>query len=124
AATRLKVAVMAGVIVSSVALTALPPSTATAQPLVMQQLTRVTDDVYMFSMTQYNSMFIVTDEGVILVDPIGTDRAPLLKAAVAAVPPLPVRYVIYAHDHADHISGGSIFADTAQFVSQANAVEK
>jgi len=91
---------------------------------MVQQLVQVADDVYMFSMTQYNAMFITTDEGVILIDPIGPERAPLLKAAIGAITPLPVRYVIYAHDHADHISGGAIFADTAEFVSQRNAVDK
>ncbi len=51
-------------------------------------------------------------------------RAPLLKAAIASVTDQPVRYVVYGHDHADHISGGAVFADTAQFVSQQNAVPK
>jgi glyoxylase-like metal-dependent hydrolase (beta-lactamase superfamily II) len=109
----------AAVLLAGRALTA-----AAAEPYVVSQLTRIADDVYVFSMTEYNSLFIVTDAGVILVDPIGPTRAPLLKAAVASVTDQPVRYVIYAHDHADHISGGAIFADTAQFVSQANAVGK
>jgi glyoxylase-like metal-dependent hydrolase (beta-lactamase superfamily II) len=89
----------------------------------VQQLTRIADDVYVFSMTEYNALFIVTDAGVIVADPIGL-RAPLLKAAIASVTDQPVRYVVYDHDHADHISGGAVFADTAQFVSQQNAVPK
>jgi glyoxylase-like metal-dependent hydrolase (beta-lactamase superfamily II) len=101
-----------------------PRSSATAQPVVVQQIVRVADGVYMFTMTSYNAMFIVTDEGVILADPIGPERAPLLKAAIASITPEPVRYVVYAHDHQDHIGGGGVFADTAQFVSQRNAVDK
>jgi len=101
-----------------------PSFSAAAEASLVQQVVQVADDVYMFSMTAYNSMFIVTDEGVILVDPIGNTRAPALKAAVASVTDKPVRYVVYAHDHADHISGGDVFADTAQFVSQQNAVGK
>jgi glyoxylase-like metal-dependent hydrolase (beta-lactamase superfamily II) len=107
---------------------ALPPSSVTAsvaaQPAAGEQLVRVADDVYLFSMTSYNSLFIVTDEGVILVDPIGIERAPFLQAAIASVTDQPVRYVIYAHDHADHISGGAVFVETAEFVSQTNAVDK
>jgi glyoxylase-like metal-dependent hydrolase (beta-lactamase superfamily II) len=29
----------------------------------------------------------------------------------------PVRYLIYSHDHADHISGGEVFSDTATIVT-------
>ena len=36
----------------------------------------------------------------------------------------PVRYLIYSHDHADHATGGEVFADTATFISHRNAVEK
>jgi len=112
---------LACVAVSAIAILGSPPSAARAQPTVIQQLVRVADDVYMFSMTGYNSMFIVTDEGVILMDPIGAARAPLLKAAVASVTDSPVRYVVYGNDHADHISGGAVF-DTAEFVIQQNGV--
>jgi glyoxylase-like metal-dependent hydrolase (beta-lactamase superfamily II) len=99
-------------------------ATAYAQPQTVADLVRVADDVYMFRMTGYNAMFIVTDEGVIATDPIGPTRAPLYKAAIAAVTDQPVRYVIYGHDHADHGSGGNVFADTAEFVSHWLAVPK
>ena len=35
-----------------------------------------------------------------------------------------MRYLIYSHDHADHATGGDVFADTATFVSHSNAVAK
>lgn len=41
------------------------------QPQVVAQLSKLADDVYVFGMTNYNSMFIVTEEGVVVVDPIG-----------------------------------------------------
>jgi glyoxylase-like metal-dependent hydrolase (beta-lactamase superfamily II) len=93
-------------------------------PESVAELTRLADDVYEFRMTGYNTMFIVTDEGVIAMDPIGPSRAPLYKAAIAAVTDQPVRYVIYAHDHADHNGGGIVFADTAEFVSHSLAVPR
>jgi glyoxylase-like metal-dependent hydrolase (beta-lactamase superfamily II) len=99
-----------------------PIGTAGAQEA--PQLVRVADDVYMFRMTGYNSMFIVTDEGVIAMDPIGPSRAAAFKDAIASVTSQPVRYVIYGHDHADHSSGGGVFADTAEFVSHWLAVPK
>lgn len=85
------------------------------------------DNVYAFSSSNYVSLIIVTDEGVITTDPssqFDTDRASRLEVAIAELTDQPIRYVIYSHDHADHATGGAVFADTATFVSQANAVEK
>jgi glyoxylase-like metal-dependent hydrolase (beta-lactamase superfamily II) len=110
--------------VVALALAALPGGVSAQQaPPVASStaLTRVADDVYMFRYDTYQAMFIVTDEGVIATDPIGLLNAEvpgLYKAAIASVTSQPVRYVIYGHDHADHITGGDVFADTAQFVSQ------
>ena len=36
---------------------------------------------------------------------------------------MPVRYVIYSHSHWDHIEGGSLFADTAQFIAQEGVLK-
>ncbi len=93
-------------------------------PPSVAELTRVAEDVYMFRSIGHNTMFIVTDEGVIAMDPISqvNPRADqLYRAAIASVTDQPVRYVIYSHEHADHVEGGAIFADTAQFVSQRRA---
>ncbi len=98
------------------------PSAGRAAPA--PQVTRLAPDTYVFSHTGYTSMFIVTDQGVIVGDPMGPNRAQLLKAAIEAVTPLPVRYVVYSHDHADHNSGGGVFRDTAQFVSHSLAAPK
>ena len=49
-------------------------------------------------------------------------RFVLVALAVPFVPKpqVPVRYVIYSHDHADHISGGQVFTD-AVVVAHENA---
>ncbi len=97
----------------------------TPQPLA--ELTRLADDVYLFRYETYQALFIVTDDGVIATDPISL-RNPaislLYKAAIATVTDQPVRYVVYGHDHNDHITGGDVFADTAQFVSQRLAAPR
>jgi glyoxylase-like metal-dependent hydrolase (beta-lactamase superfamily II) len=67
----------------------------------------------------HNTIFIVTDEGVVAADPVGLTNArspQMYKSAIAAVTSVPVRYLIYSHDHADHITGGSVFMDTVQAV--------
>ena len=35
-----------------------------------------------------------------------------------------MKYLVYSHDHADHISGGEVFADTAVVVAHENARER
>ena len=56
--------------------------------------------------------------------PTVTNAAAWLKAKIKTLTDQPVRYVIYSHHHNDHITGGSVFADTALFVSQAAARPK
>ena len=114
---------------ASVALAA--PSRALAQEATPSapspDLQQFGDDTYAFVNSGYVSLFIVTDEGVIATDPGsqgGPERAEAYRAAIASVTDQPVRYLIYSHDHADHATGGEVFADTATFISHRNAVEK
>lgn len=53
-----------------------------------------------------NAAFVVTREGVVVIDALGSPAlADELLAEIARVTPLPVRYVIVTHYHADHIYG-------------------
>ncbi len=93
----------------------------------LAELARFAPDVYGFRYENHVALFIVTDEGVILADPIGqvNPRTPfVLKEAIRAVTDQPVKYVLYSHWGADHGMGGAVFADTAQFVGHRNTVEK
>jgi glyoxylase-like metal-dependent hydrolase (beta-lactamase superfamily II) len=88
-------------------------------PQSLAELTRVATDVYMWRAQNHNTIFIVTDEGVLAVDPVGLTNprsTQMYRAAIASVTDRPVRYLIYSHDHTDHITGGSIFSDTLQGV--------
>lgn len=59
-----------------------------------------------------NAGFIVTPQGVVVVDALGSPAlAGELVAAVRAVTPLPIRYVVVTHYHADHIYGLQVFKD-------------
>jgi glyoxylase-like metal-dependent hydrolase (beta-lactamase superfamily II) len=95
-----------------------------ALPADLQQFA---EDTYAFTNGGYISLFIVTEAGVIATDPgsqQGPERAEAYRAAIASVTDQPVRYLIYSHDHADHATGGAVFAETATFISHRNAVEK
>ncbi len=94
-------------------------------PQSVAELTRLREDVYAFRYLNHVALFVPTDEGVLVVDPIGgggNPQAPVaLKGAIASVTSQPVRWMIYSHAAPDHGTGGAAFADTATFVSHANA---
>jgi glyoxylase-like metal-dependent hydrolase (beta-lactamase superfamily II) len=107
------------------------PAASAQQPLplpqVQSELVRVKPDVYAFRYQNHVSIFIPTDEGVIVVDPIGqTNRqAPaVLKEAIRSVADQPVKWLFYSHWGADHGIGGVVFRDTATFLSHRNAAPK
>src|SRR5262249_59082287 len=57
-----------------------------------------------------NVAVIVGDDGVIVVDNMYGQMFGKLKAAIAAITPLPVRYVVNTHFHRDHTGGNEAFA--------------
>jgi glyoxylase-like metal-dependent hydrolase (beta-lactamase superfamily II) len=96
-------------------------------PQSLSELVRLKDDVYAFRYQNHVSMFIPTDEGTVVVDPIGQSnpRAPaVLKEAIRSVTDRPVRWLLYSHWGADHGTGGIVFRDTATFLSHRNAAPK
>ncbi len=88
------------------------------------QTTKISDSLYMFSQGGTRNIFIVTDEGVIVTDPINAVAAKTLRAEIAKITDRPVKYVVYSHEHWDHILGGRIFKDEgATFISHFNCLE-
>ena len=59
-----------------------------------------------------NSVLIVGDEGVLLVDSsAGPGEARVLRAAIRTITTLPVRYVVDTHFHLDHALGHAAFPE-------------
>ena len=65
--------------------------------------------------------FLVTPEGVIATDPINAEAAAWLEAEIDKRFGRPIRYLVLSHDHADHSSGGEVFADTAAVIAHDRA---
>ncbi len=84
-------------------------------------ITQIAGDLYRFQNKFHYSVFLVTPEGVIATDPINAEAAAWLKQEIAARFNTTVKYLVYSHDHADHISGGEVFADDAIVVAHENA---
>ena len=90
------------------------------EDLPRHEITHLTDDLYRFRQIRDFGMFVVTPDGIIVVDPMNSEMAAWLKTQLDERFGLPVKYVIYSHHHNDHASGGEVFADTATFVGHEN----
>jgi glyoxylase-like metal-dependent hydrolase (beta-lactamase superfamily II) len=67
------------------------------------------------------TVFLVTQDGIILADPLNPEFAAWLKGELATrFPGKPVRFVLQSHYHWDHARGGGMFADTARFIGHEN----
>lgn len=82
---------------------------------------QISDGVYVFRWWVYRNIFIVTDDGVIVTDPMNAKASRALRTAIRDITDKPVKYVVYSHNHHDHISGGSIFKqEGATFIAHEN----
>jgi glyoxylase-like metal-dependent hydrolase (beta-lactamase superfamily II) len=72
------------------------------------ELQEIKPGVYVVSAGGSNSMFLVTQEGVVVVDapPAIGDK---IFAAVSNVTDRPITHLIYSHAHKDHIGAANIF---------------
>ena len=88
----------------------------------VREITKIAGEVYRFRNNGHFSVFAVTPAGIIATDPINAAAATWLKDEMKKRwPDKAIRFVVYSHDHADHISGGEVWADTATVIAQDNA---
>ncbi len=95
---------------------------ALAQDAPTREITNIAGDLYRFQNNFHFSVFLVTPDGVIATDPINAEAAEWLKGELASRFNKSVKYLVYSHHHADHASGGAVFADTATFIGHENMV--
>ncbi len=88
------------------------------------QIDSIRGNVYRFKAGNYRSVFMTTDAGIIVTDPISKEAATWLKGELAQRFNKPVRLVIYSHNHPDHVYGGEVFdGEGVDFVSHQLARE-
>lgn len=93
------------VVVTFFALFAFTAFPAAAQD-VKRSIEQVTDDIYRFQNNFHNAMFVVTDDGIVVTDPINAEAVAWLKAELASRFDKPVTHMILSHSHGDDGSGG------------------
>ncbi|WP_218939711.1 MBL fold metallo-hydrolase [Pseudoalteromonas ruthenica] len=79
-----------------------------AQSYVIEQ---VKDNVYRFSAGHYHSVFMITDKGAFVTDPINADAAKWLKKAIHSRFGVAIKFMAYSHNHIDHTLGGEFLVD-------------
>lgn len=95
-----------------------------AQQESNRELVLVRGDLYRFINNHHAGIVYVTRDGIIVGDPINSEAAEWLKEELAQRFGVPVKYVFYSHHHADHASGGEVFADSgAVVVAHKNSAE-
>ncbi len=95
---------------------------ASAQQEVKRSITEIAPNLYRFQNNFHVSVFLVTADGVIATDPINAAAATWLEGEIKTRFNQEIKYVVLSHDHADHSSGGEVWADTATVIAHANAL--
>lgn len=109
------------VVMTSIFSTLLMMNTAFAQ----EHVWKAADGVYRYGPGDgYYSMFVVTDEGVIAIEPVSVEHSQGLLKAIRSVTEKSVRYLLHSHNHWDHSKGGQVFRDQgAKIVAHVEAYE-
>ncbi len=85
--------------------------------------TELAPGLYTFRYLGARTVFLITDDGVLVADPLGPEAAAALRREIATLTDQPVRYVVYSHQHWDHVRGARIFKDEgATIVSHRNCL--
>jgi glyoxylase-like metal-dependent hydrolase (beta-lactamase superfamily II) len=72
----------------------------------------IAPNVYLFRFQGHQAIFVVTPDGVLATDPIGQRRPQAVTAyleEIRKVTQAPIRFLVYSHQHFDHIEGGAPF---------------
>lgn len=102
--------------------------TAASCPDNPRSLTQVKGNLYRHTtgagLAVHSGLVLITKEGALVIDPAMTCTSTWLKDEIKTRFNVPVKYVIYTHAHADHISGGQIFkAAGATIVANQRSIE-
>jgi glyoxylase-like metal-dependent hydrolase (beta-lactamase superfamily II) len=107
------------ILISAVGLIISPATDLWAQE-AKRSIEQVKGDVYRFQNDSHFAMFVVTDDGIVVTDPINADAVNWLKAELADRFDQPVTHMVLSHHHADHASGGEAWGDI-EVIAHENA---
>ena len=85
-------------------------------------VTEIADGLYWLIDGTYQVMFLVTGEGVIVVDAPQSLGEKYLQA-IAEVTNEPITHLIYSHTHNDHVGAAGMFSDVPVVIAHKQAAE-
>lgn len=86
---------------------------------------RLADGTFLFRSAGQRSLFLVTDDGVIVTDPINAGVAKAYREAISSITDQPVKFVVYSHYHWDRVAGAQIFKNEgAQVIAQEKCAQR
>ena len=92
--------------------------------LTITETEQLDDGLYAFRWEAYRSLFMVTEDGVIVTDPISVKAASRYLEEIRKITDKPIRYLLYSHAHWDHASGGQVFKqEGATIIAQERCVD-
>ncbi|BDQ30541.1 DUF4377 domain-containing protein [Nitrosopumilus zosterae] len=99
----------------------------TSPPVIDEQkgyfVTEIADGVYWLVGSGYQTMFVITDEGVVAIDapqPIGEKYLDAVKDVTSK----PITHMIYSHHHQDHTgAAGTIFPTDITYIAHKDAAD-
>lgn len=97
-----------GLVLGSTSVIAQQPTSTGASAPDSLSVMQAAKDVY-FIKGGSNAVFVVGSDGVILIDTLTPGHADAIKQQIAAVTPLPIKYVINTHFHQDHTGSNEPF---------------
>src|SRR6185369_16304376 len=94
------------------------PAVDPAKGYRLQELGR---DLYLVTDNTNQSMFLVYDKGVVVVD-APQSYAAHIRDAIAEVTNKPITHLIYSHSHADHIGGAKTLGGHPTIIAHAETL--
>jgi cyclase len=86
--------------------------------------TKVADGVYMLEGAGGNIGLSVGEDGVVVIDDQFGELTPKIQAAISAITPKPVKFVLNTHWHGDHVGGNENLAAAGAVIVAHDNVRK
>ena len=108
------------IVIGAVALAAAGPSQPPTAGAKVVELQKLKDNLYLLTGGGGNSLALVTDLGVVLVDTKLAGWGQPLLDAIKTVTSKPITTIIDTHSHADHTGGNDFFPTSVEIIAQEN----
>jgi glyoxylase-like metal-dependent hydrolase (beta-lactamase superfamily II) len=86
--------------------------------------TKITESVYMLEGSGGNIGVSVGDDGVVVIDDQFAPLTPKIQAAITAISPKPIKFVLNTHWHGDHVGGNENLASAGAVIVAHDNVRK